>query len=154
MTASFFNKTTKAAADTKDAIVEKAKSIQKTKGRKKAKSRPVTILPTEIRLSFQPNRAEISGQTLRWIQAFATKTAQTPDLALEIRMDGTSSTDLQQKRLNLLYNILTNKGVDYSMINTVFTSRDPNSFILRTISLKDDNKKRINNQKTNRYIQW
>lgn len=150
---SFFNKTAKTAVDTKNAVIEKAKSIKKT-NKKKSKSKPVTILPTEIRLSFQPNRAEISGQTLRWIQAFATKTAQTPDLALEIRMDGTSSTSLQQKRLNLLYNILTNKGVDYSMINTVFTNRNPNSFILRTISLKNNNNKGVNDRKANRYIQW
>ena len=52
-------------------------------------------------------------------------------------------------------NILTNKGVDYSMINTVFTSRDPNSFILRSITPStDNNKKGVNNQKTDRYIQW
>ncbi len=151
---SFFNKTAKTASDAKNAVVEKAKSIKTAKDRKKSKSRPVTILPTEIRLSFQPNRAEISGQTLRWIQAFATKTAQTPNLALEIRIDGTSSTSLQQKRLNLLYNILTNKGVDYSTINTVFTNRDPNSFILRTVSLKNNNNEKLNNQKTNKYIQW
>ena len=112
-------------------------------------------MPAEIRLAFQPNRAEISGQTLRWIQAFATKTAQTSGMMLEIRIDGTSSTKLQQNRLNLLYNILTNKGVDYSMINTVFTSRDPNSFILRTIASKtDNNNKGVNNQKADRYIQW
>ena len=151
---SIFNKTAKTASEAKKAVVEKAKSITRPKSKKVAKSRPVTILPTEIRLSFQPNRAEISGQTLRWIQAFATKVAQTPSLALEIRMDGTSSTKLQQKRLNLLYNILTNKGVDYSMINTVFTNRDPNSFILRTIEIKNNNNKGVNSQKTNRYIQW
>ena len=76
-------------------------------------------------------------------------------MMLEIRIDGTSSTKLQQNRLNLLYNILTNKGVDYSMINTVFTSRDPNSFILRSITPStDNNKKGVNNQKTDRYIQW
>ena len=150
----FFNKTAKTASETKNAVIEKTKSIKKSKSKKKAKSKPANILPTEIRLSFQPNKAEISGQTLRWIQAFATKVAQNSGLALEIRMDGTSSTTLQQKRLNLLYNILTNKGVDYSMINTVFTSRDPNSFILRTISLKEDNNNKINNQNRNSYIQW
>ena len=76
-------------------------------------------------------------------------------MMLEIRIDGTSSTKLQQNRLNLLYNILTNKGVDYSMINTVFTARDPNSFILRAITTQTDNNKQgVNNQKTDRYIQW
>ncbi len=95
------------------------------------------IMPTEMRLSFQPNRAEISGQTLRWVQAFASKTLENNSISLEIRIDGTNATMLQQKRLNLLYNILTNKGVNYSKINTVFTQREPNSFIIRIVT--DDN---------------
>ena len=99
--------------------------------------RPGRIMPTEMRLSFQPNRAEISGQTLRWIQAFAAKAATNPSMFIEIRIDGTSAMELQQRRLNLLHNILTNKGVEYSKINTVFTNREPNSFIIRTLSFNN-----------------
>ena len=150
---SFFNKTAKTVSDATDKVLEKAKSHNKTLSKKKGKKKENFILPTEIRLSFQPNRAEISGQTLHWVQAFGTKVAQTPGIVLELRIDGTSSTKLQQKRLNLIYNILTNKGVDYSMINTVFTSRDPNSFILRALNTKTK-KQEINNQKSDRYIQW
>ena len=95
---------------------------------------PGKILPTEIRLSFQPNRAEISGKTLDWIQAFANKTKENEHTVLEIRLDGTSSFELQQKRLNLLYNILTNLGLDYKKVNTVFTNREPNSFVLRVVN--------------------
>ncbi len=62
------------------------------------------ILPSEIRLSFQPDRAEISGKTLDWLKAFAQKAIENDDVALEIRIDGSSSYALQQKRLNLLYN--------------------------------------------------
>lgn len=116
------------------------------------------ILPTEIRLSFQPNRAEISGQTLRWIQAFGTKVNEDPNAALEIRIDGTSSMELQQKRLNLLHNILTNKGVEYSKINTVFTQREPNSFIIRTIKITNNNNAgNMNKNKVSapgNYMQW
>ena len=148
---SIFNKTAKTVSDTTDKLMEKSKNNSLTGKRAKSKN---VILPAEMRLSFQPNRAEISGQTLRWIQAFALKTAQTSGMMLELRIDGTSSTKLQQKRLNLLYNILTNKGVDYSMINTVFTSRDPNSFILRIVAPKKNNKQGVNNQKSDRYIQW
>ena len=96
------------------------------------------ILPTEIRLAFQPNRAEISGQTLDWLEAFANKTKEDATTGLEIRIDGTSSQALQQKRLNLLYNILANKGVEYNKIHVVFTSREPNSFVVRTIKVKND----------------
>lgn len=111
------------------------------------------ILPVEIRLSFQPNRAEISGQTLKWIKAFAQKTAEEPTTGLEIRIDGTSSPLLQRRRLNLLQNILLNEGASPEKIRTVFTAREPNSFILRTIRI---NKEKINTpvKSNNRYMQW
>lgn len=135
-----------------------ADSIRGDRPRKSAK-RKSKIMPTEMRLSFQPNRAEISGQTLRWIQAFATRTAEDTGTAIEIRIDGTNSMELQQKRLNLLHNILTNKGVGYNKINTVFTTREPNSFIIRTISLgsnADPNvkKENINMNREGYYLQW
>ncbi len=120
------------------------------------------ILPKEIRLSFRPDKAEISGQTLKWIQAFGLKAAKDNDIRLEIRMDGSVSMALQQKRLNMLYNILLNKGVEYSKINTVFTSREPNSFVLRTLAVDRSrieyggSKKEATNNQHNykRYIQW
>ncbi len=114
------------------------------------------IMPTEMRLSFQPNRAEISGQTLRWIQAFAAKAAENKNMTIEIRIDGTSAMDLQQKRLNLLHNILTNKGVEYSKINTVFTQREPNSFIIKTITHNNQKgaNRNLNKAANGYYIQW
>lgn len=114
----------------------KAKSNNLLKKPKKdeEEERPI-ILPTEIRLSFQPNRAEISGQTLRWVQAFAKKAVDEKDVGLEIRIDGSKSFALQQKRLNMLYNILTANGVDYQKINTVFSDREPNSFVMRTVKI-------------------
>ena len=95
------------------------------------------IMPAELRLSFQPNRAEISGQTLRWIYAFADNARDNSDVYVEVRIDGTSSFALQQKRLNLLSSIFASRGVDYRKINTVFTSREPNSFIIRNIRFND-----------------
>lgn len=94
---------------------------------------PMSIMPAELRLSFAPNRAEISGQTLRWIYAFADNARDNDDVYVEVRIDGTSSYALQQKRLNLLASIFSARGVDYRKINTIFTSREPNSFIIRNI---------------------
>lgn len=125
--------------------------------KKLAPAKKITIMPTEMRLSFQPNRAEISGQTLRWIQAFAARAAEDDFMSIEIRIDGTSGMELQQKRLNLLHNILTNKGVEYSKINTVFTSREPNSFIIRTVTRNFDRRglnRNNNTQTAGRYLQW
>ena len=112
------------------------------------------ILPTEIRLSFQTNRAEISGKTLNWIQAFAKKTMENDYTILEIRIDGTSSYNLQQKRLNLLYNILTNLGLDYEKVNTVFTNRESNSFVLRTVKTKEDSDKKQFDPASVYYRKW
>lgn len=103
------------------------------------------IAPSELKLAFQPNRAEISGQTLDWLKAFSTNAVNNDDVFVEIRIDGSSSFELQQKRLNLLYSILINNGVDYNKINIIFTDRGPNSFIIRNIryaSEDDANKAR------------
>lgn len=114
-------------------LKEKSGSI--IKGSEHEEDEKIQILPTEIRLSFQPNRAEISGQTLRWIQAFAKKTVDEKDVGLEIRIDGSRSFELQQKRLTLLYNILTTNGVAYDKINTLFVDREPNSFVVRAVKM-------------------
>ena len=98
------------------------------------------IMPAELRLSFAPNRAEISGQTLRWIYAFADNARDHNDVYIEVRIDGTSSYALQQKRLNLLSTIFASRGVDYRKIHTIFTSREPNSFIIRNIRFNNDYK--------------
>lgn len=95
------------------------------------------IMPAELRLSFQPNRAEISGQTLKWIHAFADNARDNDGIYIEVRIDGTSSLALQQKRLNLLSSILAGRGVDFRKINIIFTSREPNSFIIRNIQFND-----------------
>ncbi len=137
---------------------EKPKKAKKRKGLFSAfgsDKTPTKILPAEMRLSFQPGRAEISGTTLRWIQAFANKVIEDPNVILEVRIDRTSSFELQQKRLNLLHNILTNKGVDYGKINTVFTSREPNSFIIRTLRINENvnNDMPENNKRQSLYYQ-
>ncbi|MFV0627064.1 MAG: hypothetical protein ACK5N8_06935 [Alphaproteobacteria bacterium] len=124
--------------------------IYKHLSNKSKKDNKVTkILPTEIKLSFQPNRAEISGPTLRWIEAFANKVKEDKTAALEIRIDGTSAFELQQKRLRLLHNILTNKGVEYNKVNTVFTSREANSFIIRAVRIENKTVEKNNKEANN-----
>ena len=97
------------------------------------KSDDESITPTELKLSFQPNRAEISGQTLEWLHAFADNSVKNEDVFVEIRIDKSAPYALQEKRLKLLYKILANNGVDYHKINIIFTDREPNSFIIRNV---------------------
>ncbi len=90
------------------------------------------VLPSELKLSFQPNRAEISGQTLRWLKAFS-EAAQNEGTYLQVRLDASTPADIQRKRLNLLYSIFINNGVDVKKIDTVFSSTEPNAFIIRSL---------------------
>lgn len=112
------------------------------------------IMPAELKLSFQPNRAEISGHTLRWIHAFADNARDNQGIYIEIRIDGTSSFALQQKRLNLLSSIFANRGVDFRKVNIIFTSREPNSFIIRNIKFNDNNEVIINDEGSDASYQY
>jgi len=148
---------TEVVADEDGKVVKKAKRGGLLSAFTEEKSSFKKILPAEMKLSFQPGRAEISGQTLRWIEAFANKAIEDDKVILQIRIDQTSSFELQQKRLNLLHNILTNKGVGYHKIDTVLTSREPNSFIIRTLKINDNinnDTLRANNRKIQSYQSW
>lgn len=103
------------------------------------------ITPTELKLSFNPGRAEISGQTLRWLKAFSEK-ATNEDNIIQIRLDASASTELQRKRLGLLYTIFTNNGVDIDTIDTAFSNIETDTFIIRAI------KKRATNVENWEYI--
>ena len=149
--------------DTNDKVDKKVKRKKRKKisffGKNSQDESSSRILPTEIRLSFQPNRAVISGQTLRWIHAFANKVKAEPNTAIEIRIDGSSSAELQQKRLNLINNIFKNKNVNPYQIKIVFTKRQANTLILRTIKIANETNKPVANnnlyyQNRSNYQQW
>ena len=96
------------------------------------------IMPTELKLAFQPNRAEISGQTLDWLHAFADNALQHENVVVEIRVDRSASRAIQQKRLTMLYKIFADNGVEPKKINIIFTDREPNSFIIRNVRYSSD----------------
>ena len=100
-----------------------------------------SVSPSELKLSFQPNRAEISGQTLEWLHAFSDNSIKDENVFIEIRIDKTAPYALQEKRLKLLYKILANNGVDYHKINIIFTDREPNSFIIRNVRYASEDDK-------------
>ena len=106
-------------------------SLQKTKQDYNKKS----LTPHELKLTFQPDRAEISGSTLKWLKTFSQATIQN-NTGLEIRLDISASEELQKKRLNLLYTILSNNGVDIEKVQTFFVSTAPNTFIIRRITIR------------------
>lgn len=128
------HKADNSALSSNDALVSFYETIQETQ-KEQAKNR---IIPSELKLYFQPERAEISGQTLRWLKAFSEK-AKENHTYLQIRLDATAPIDLQRKRLNLLYTIFMNNGVDFKKVDTVFSLTEPNTFIIRTIEVQKQN---------------
>ena len=126
------------SSDDEDDDTSSGSLTERIKNKLSGKKTTGKILPAEIRLSFQPNRAEISGNTLRWIDAFAQKAIEDKSVVLEIRLDGTTDQHLQRRRLNLLSNVLNSKGVDARDVQVVFTEREPNSFIIRTLRTSED----------------
>lgn len=91
------------------------------------------IMPSELKLSFRPDRAEISGQTLRWIKVFSEKTKDS-NTFLQVNIDASAPIELQKRRLNLLYSIFMNNGVDLDKIDTTFSLTEPNTFIIRILT--------------------
>lgn len=93
------------------------------------------ILPSELKLFFQPNRAEISGKTLHWLKLFSEATNENSQY-IQIQLDTSSPTDLQKKRLNLLYTIFTNNNADLEKINTILSPIEENTFIIRILPIQ------------------
>ncbi len=118
-----------------DALVSFYETLQETREEQSRQK----VVPSELKLSFQDGRAEISGQTLRWLKAFSEK-AKEDTMYLQIRLDATAPIDLQRKRLGLLYTIFMNNGVDLKKIDTVFSLTELNTFVIRTLQLRSDNK--------------
>lgn len=121
----------KATQSQPDNLASFYESLQQTKREHNQRK----ILPSELKLSFQPERAEISGSTLQWLKIFSEATFE-ENVYLQVRLDSSASTTLQKRRLNLLYTIFMNNGVDLNKIDTVFSQVEPNTFIIRTIKHK------------------
>lgn len=95
------------------------------------------VIPTELRLTFKPNSAELSAQSIKWIKAFGQRAKKDIQNAVEIRMSTTDS-DLQKKRFSLIRNILTGTGVEEAQIIPVITDRTPHTIVLRMLALPEE----------------
>lgn len=119
------------ANSSNDDFISFYETLQETKEEYNRKG----AVPTELKLQFQPGRAEISGTTLNWLKTFS-EAALRDDTYLQVRLDASASTELQRRRLNLLYTIFMNNGVDFKKIDTLFSSTEPNSFIIKVLKFK------------------
>lgn len=96
------------------------------------------LLPNEIKISFRPDNAEISGQTLKWIRAFASQIVQDPQKYVEMRVSAYGLAGIQSRRVLLLKGTLLGSGLNPSQIRIVSTPRDSDSIVLRIMEKEDD----------------
>ena len=91
-------------------------------------------IPNEIKINFQPGRAELSAQALKWVKVFSASMKNRAQNAIEIRM-GMQQLELQARRFALLKAALLNNGVSPRQIRFTLTNRDNDSVVLRVIPL-------------------
>ena len=91
-------------------------------------------IPKEMKINFLPETADISNQSMKWIKAFSYNPSRTVENAVEVRMSG-KDLDLQSRRFALIKGALLSNGLTPRQIRFVLTDRDPDSIILRNITL-------------------
>ena len=99
---------------------------------KNKKYQQYILMPSEIRISFYEGADTISGQGLKWVQAFAAKVIQDPTKKVQVRLSD-KEIKLQNRRLKLITATLQGIGVSRHQIDILWTKRDKNSIILRVV---------------------
>lgn len=91
--------------------------------------RAKTLVPAGQSGNFRPDPA--------LVESFFRKSKRREDIFAN--QTGRDSADwIAKERLNLLYTIFMNNGVDFSKVDTVFSLTEPNAFIIRTLQLKQN----------------
>lgn len=116
------------------------------------------IMPQDIKVTFYPNSAEFSGQTVKWIKVFSLQARRDPRYTIEIRLSRDNPL-IQQKRLFVIQRILMNNGLSLHQIAIDYVNRPENSLILRMVRKEEDIQTRKvqlkNGQvKENKTINW
>ena len=89
-------------------------------------------MPHEIRITFYPRASAFSGQTLKWVRAFATAALQDPRLIVEVRAS-CAEASLQDARLKLVKSVLAGAGLSTHQIVINYTDRPVDTMLLRAV---------------------
>ena len=95
-------------------------------------------MPHEMKITFYPKASAFSGQTLKWVRAFAWATLQDPRMVVEIRAS-CAEADLQDKRLALVKGVLQGVGLSSHQIIVNYTDRPVDTMLLRSIPKPEKN---------------
>jgi len=94
-------------------------------------------IPKEMKISFLPDSADLSGQAFKWLKVFAYNPQRTVGTAVEVRLSP-ENLDLQSRRFALIKGTLLANGLTPRQIRFVFTDREQDSVVLRNIQLPED----------------
>ena len=97
----------------------------------------IKTIPQEMKLNSLPGSVDISTQSFKWIKAFSYAPKQAMQKAVEVRMSA-KDIDLQSRRFALIKGALLSNGLSPRQIRFVMTDRDPDTIVLRTITLPDE----------------
>lgn len=111
------------------------------------------IMPMDLKISFYPNSADFSGQTIKWVKAFSYRALQDPRYVIEIRLSK-SNPHLQQKRLLLVQKILKNAGLSSHQLVVDYVKRPADSLILRMVKKEPHTNITGTDKKTKKIINW
>ena len=90
------------------------------------------IMPMDLKVSFYPNAADFSGQTIKWLKVFTHKALQDPRYVIEVRLSNENLL-LQQKRLFVIQKILANSGLSSHQLVVDYVKRPKDILVLRMV---------------------
>lgn len=90
------------------------------------------LMPHDIKVSFYPNSAEFSGQTVKWIKVFSLQALNDPRYVVQVRLS-TKNPDIQQKRLYVIQQLFENSGLSAHQIVVDYVVRPADSLVLRLV---------------------
>lgn len=90
------------------------------------------LMPHEIRITFYPRASAFSGQSLKWVKAFALAALKDPRLVVELRVS-CAEADLQDARVALVKGALKSAGLSTHQIVVNYTNRPVDTMLLRAV---------------------
>lgn len=124
----------------------------------KSGEKPVFAIPHEMRITFYPGAASFSGQTLKWVKAFAIAALEDPRLVVEVRASCADAV-LQEKRLLLLQAALREMGLSTHQIVVDYSNRQVDTMLLMAVPRPERNEilavpKKEKSSKNLRITKW
>ena len=111
------------------------------------------IMPMDLKVTFYPNAADFSGQTIKWLKVFSLKALQDPRYVIEVRLSK-ENLMLQQKRLFVIQKILANSGLSSHQLVVDYVKRPKDSLVLRMVKKEPNVSVRSHTKKEKGVINW